>query len=770
MPLGINGYNDAFKAFTDFATQAKGGSTIAQVGGEKNTVVGAGPLAGRTIVAKTGFDFIGNVGRRQASRDVNNEVRDLFKQAIADMFGGPDNIPDSVKDAMKMADFGKGKPLTARRILAVKTAVDQVAEAERQAEAKMNDCIAKGKVDISKMNLAKANTMEEAHRLVDVAFSACGGNTDAMDILFGSGSAALKKNIMRGDGFLRSEADVQQKVKNLVANLDELKGLSKANPRIYDLGKAMLRTLGKPVPKGVITKILQCTGDASLADLKKLSASSSGMAIHKAVKQLGKFILETMVSSGADAKLDGAEEKEHVRHFIASALLARLDESTLGKMHAAMTSQNNAKLNRYYESCNMSDLDCFDDQPLDIKQAAFDAGSRCSNNLAKLHNSIISNLEILNPDKPLARIPDFDEILDIEDIGGFDLVDDTIAIGKEMLVQEARSVADAFVQGSGRGADAMKKIITDKLDGLHDPLAKLGKSLRANANAMMNWSIGGEMKKLAADGGESSQFKKDIVRGTNATLTDGKTTIKLTQNFETARDELAQFVTGDPKATYKGLAEAANKVAETAADKAAVQKAASDRNKVHLLMALISQETEKAGENGAEHAMDPREAEGAFTITGFSKHDRLHGIGADASRTFVVAKRADGGIDLNYTMDKPLKEVDDGTTDGDGYKVGDGSKFVCKLNYTLKGAEFNRLAQLDFGKFDDSEGKKIYDKKIDMPDGTRQFREHKLEKVVDSFPEEFKVKADCRMDFTLTLNQAVEEEIAAQRDAGPIVA
>ncbi|MBQ1428171.1 MAG: hypothetical protein IIZ06_00740, partial [Kiritimatiellae bacterium] len=138
MPLGINGYNDAFKAFTDFATQAKSGSTIAQIGGEKNTVAGTGPLAGRTIVAKTGFDFVGNVGRRQASRDVNNAVRDLFKQAIADMFGGPDKIPESVRDAMKMADFGKGKPLTARRILAVKTAVDQVA-------AKTRNCIAESK-------------------------------------------------------------------------------------------------------------------------------------------------------------------------------------------------------------------------------------------------------------------------------------------------------------------------------------------------------------------------------------------------------------------------------------------------------------------------------------------------------------------------------------------------------------------------------------------------------------------------------------------------
>ena len=117
MPINnINGYNDAFKAFTDFATQAKSGSTIAQVGGEKNTVGGTGPLAGRTIVAKTSFDFIGNVGRRQESRDVNNAVRDLFKQAIEDMFGGVDKIPASVKDAMKLEDFGRGKKYRRRHL------------------------------------------------------------------------------------------------------------------------------------------------------------------------------------------------------------------------------------------------------------------------------------------------------------------------------------------------------------------------------------------------------------------------------------------------------------------------------------------------------------------------------------------------------------------------------------------------------------------------------------------------------------------------------
>jgi hypothetical protein len=44
-----------------------------------------------------------------------------------------------------------------------------------------------------------------------------------------------------------------------------------------------------------------------------------------------------------------------------------------------------------------------------------------------------------------------------------------------------------------------------------------------------------------------------------------------------------------------------------------------------------------------------------------------------------------------------------------------------------------------------------------MPDGTRQFREKKLEKVVDSFAQEFKVNADCNMDFALVLYPAENE-------------
>ena len=58
-----------------------------------------------------------------------------------------------------------------------------------------------------------------------------------------------------------------------------------------------------------------------------------------------------------------------------------------------------------------------------------------------------------------------------------------------------------------------------------------------------------------------------------------------------------------------------------------------------------------------------------------------------------------------------------------------------------------------------------------MPDGTRQPHANRLEGTVDKFAQEFKVKAEeCMMDFSMTLNPTEEEEIAAQRGNGPIVA
>ena len=65
-----------------------------------------------------------NWRREDGEQNANNITRTLFINAIREMFGGRDRIPESVKKAMKSNDYGHGKPLTARRILLVKEAID----------------------------------------------------------------------------------------------------------------------------------------------------------------------------------------------------------------------------------------------------------------------------------------------------------------------------------------------------------------------------------------------------------------------------------------------------------------------------------------------------------------------------------------------------------------------------------------------------------------------------------------------------------------------
>ncbi len=123
MALDINGYNSAFKSFVDFAEEKcakKETTAIADATLESST------LEGRRIVAVTDAqgDSLHKWFRGQTRTTANDRTRRLFMNAVADMFGGESKIPKSVRKAMILSDYGEGKPLTARRIMAVKVAID----------------------------------------------------------------------------------------------------------------------------------------------------------------------------------------------------------------------------------------------------------------------------------------------------------------------------------------------------------------------------------------------------------------------------------------------------------------------------------------------------------------------------------------------------------------------------------------------------------------------------------------------------------------------
>ena len=138
MAINVNGYNDTFQEFANFAKIMVDGqgdeNSIARVTTGINVAEGA--LAGRTITASD-TDSIRGLFKWFRSADdqaANNATREIFKNAIIDMFGGESKIPESVKDAMILPDYGKGKPLTARRILAVKAAIDASGTKETRAD------------------------------------------------------------------------------------------------------------------------------------------------------------------------------------------------------------------------------------------------------------------------------------------------------------------------------------------------------------------------------------------------------------------------------------------------------------------------------------------------------------------------------------------------------------------------------------------------------------------------------------------------------------
>ena len=122
----INAVSYQFERFVEFAQErVKAGkeTAIARTGEVR---IGKGtPLEERAIYSTDKTDFVGmTILRTKDAKAANDEVRELFRKSIAEMFGGEGNIPDSVKDAMLLKDYGSGKPLTARRILEVNNAIE----------------------------------------------------------------------------------------------------------------------------------------------------------------------------------------------------------------------------------------------------------------------------------------------------------------------------------------------------------------------------------------------------------------------------------------------------------------------------------------------------------------------------------------------------------------------------------------------------------------------------------------------------------------------
>ena len=152
MPSQVNSNTSTtFQKFVDFANKAyatTGENTVARFKGMPSG------------------DYQGSFAsfmRTSAMKTANDQVRALSLKAVADIFGGEKFIPDIVRDNMKLEDFGKGKPLTARRIKLVKIAIDTLGGGKFQNGASVDKATSLGYTPSELPKLARmANIYQQA--------------------------------------------------------------------------------------------------------------------------------------------------------------------------------------------------------------------------------------------------------------------------------------------------------------------------------------------------------------------------------------------------------------------------------------------------------------------------------------------------------------------------------------------------------------------------------------------------------------------------------
>ncbi len=687
--------NDTFNMFVNFANR---------YGAESKTVamIGTDTLGGRTIEANHG-DNVGKLFRSGTAKTANNDVRALFKSAVEDMFGGALHVPDSVRKMMLEGDYYKGKPLTARRILAVKSAIDLV-------KTDYNTAVDKAMADLmkdSKFKTRPAGDRPVIEAAVCAAVKASMGNKAALESVMKN----MQFIVMDGARNIRTPESVTKKCDAIVANFQELQSLAKGSKAFAAAGAALLDELhGKALPPGVIGKIAAMCNKADISVIKGLSEKSPSVDFDRAAKQFWQGIQKVMVDSGAEKVLKDGDELEPCRNFAAALLAGRLGSSGLGKLDRALNSEGAQQLVSLYNTISDGNFDKDDLKAAQIEATKVEAGARLKFlNTLKFAGDVSRGVDV----KDATPVEEFRGDFDYGKMNAGAILLDIIDAGKAQVVTDRDNYISSVVRGDGNGAKLLRGIYEKKLGPTpFGPKDTINTSGAAVASSMMNITICGECRKLAL--GQQSSFEKDIGRQ-NVTLGNGE---KLSKDFAEAREQLSRFVSGNPNAKYAELDP-------------------KTRNKVHLAMALLNQETDKAVFEGFPAGLDPDMKDALFVVMVSTEP------GAKDSREFVFEIDPDGGFDLKLKGEKDIAVFADGKH---STMLGQGSNVVGTLTYALYGSEVDRLSSLDFSKLDETGSRKTFEDKT---------LAHRFELAPKQFAPEFQIsssKMTCKVGYIATLN------------------
>ena len=185
-------------------------------------------------------------------------------------------------------------------------------------------------------------------KLVKEMLAYCGDDFDLKDVV----SRRIANICITATSQVRSPEKIKEKIDAIADNFKELRKLSKNSPSVYEAGRRMMVALdGKALPPGMIAKLVLEASNAKIDAIRKLSPRSSALEIHHAISQFSENIVTAMNLSEAEAKTDGANEKQACRNFIAGVMIGRCGgANALRAMQGAFAGDKPGKMLSLYES------------------------------------------------------------------------------------------------------------------------------------------------------------------------------------------------------------------------------------------------------------------------------------------------------------------------------------------------------------------------------------------------------------------------------------
>ena len=185
-------------------------------------------------------------------------------------------------------------------------------------------------------------------KLIKEMLAYCGDDFDLKDVV----SRRIANICITATSQVRTPEKIKERIDAIADNFKELRKLSKNSPAVYEAGKRMMVALdGKALPPGMIAKLVLEASNAKIDAIRKLSPRSSALEIHHAISQFSENIVTAMNLSEAEAKTDGANEKQACRNFIAGVMIGRCGgANALRVLQGAFAGDKPGKMLSLYES------------------------------------------------------------------------------------------------------------------------------------------------------------------------------------------------------------------------------------------------------------------------------------------------------------------------------------------------------------------------------------------------------------------------------------